>query len=70
MKTNYYDVHVFFSRNEGYSIGVKIETNEEFLTDDEVIEYCVKNGLFEENSDARLVDSVDEIDENEYLMLI
>lgn len=64
----YYDVHVFFSRNSGYSVGVSIETSEEFLTDDEVIGYTVKNNLFSENGDENFVDRVDEISEEEFML--
>lgn len=66
MKAKFYDVHVFFNRKNGYSIPVKIETEQSELSDDDVIQYCVNNDLFSENGDESYVDYVTEIDENEY----
>ena len=66
MKAKFYDVHVFFNRKNGYSIPVKIETEQSELSDDDVIQYCVNNDLFSENGDELYVDYVTEIDENEY----
>lgn len=61
----YYDVHVFFARNKGYSIPVKI-ISKKILTTDEVIEYCVEHKLFSENGDQNNVDYVAEIEKSEY----
>lgn len=67
METKYFDVHVFLSRKNGYSLGVKM--NVPFGTDvqeDEVIEYAEKNKLFDEEGDGSMVDTVDEITEKEF----
>jgi hypothetical protein len=69
MKTRFYDVHVFFSRNDGYTIGVKIESVNP-LTEDQIIEFTADSGLFTDDSDQNHVDSVDKIDEAEYNLLI
>lgn len=61
----YYDVHVFITRHDGYSIPVKI-TSDKILTDDDVIKYCVENDLFSEQGDENHVDYVTEIDKDEY----
>ena len=64
----FYDVHVFLSRHDGYSIGVKIESDTEF-NDDDVIEFAEENGLFIEEGDSNHVDYVEEITHEEYLLL-
>jgi hypothetical protein len=69
MTTRFYDVHVFYSRQDGYSIPVKIETSES-LTDDEVIEFAEENSLFTDGGDGNHVDYVTEITEEEYNDLI
>lgn len=61
----YYDLHVFYSRKDGFSVPVEIETDEEMLTDEEVIEFAEKNGLIDD-SDSNQVDYVGEIELNEY----
>jgi hypothetical protein len=75
MKVNYFDVHVFLSRHDGYSIPVKIEIENDVETvevidtpydDDEVIFYAVEHELFTEEGDENHVDRVDEIDEKTY----
>lgn len=66
MNVKFYDVHVFFRRDEGYSIPVKIETDAEFLTDEEVIAHAVEKKMFSEEGDENYVDTVDEITEKEY----
>jgi len=63
----FYELHVFFRRNDGYSIFVKTETN---LSEDELIEYCVKNDKFEDESDAANVDYVNQLTETEYNLYI
>lgn len=60
----YFDLHVFYSRKNGFSVPVEIETEDELL-EDEVIEYATNNNLIDEE-DANQVDSVVEIDEKEY----
>jgi hypothetical protein len=62
----YLDVHVSLKGNRGYSIPVKI-TSEKLLSESEIIEHCRVNKLFQENIDATLVNSIDEITEQEYL---
>jgi hypothetical protein len=69
MKKKFYSVHVFYSRNDGYSVPVMIETDEEFLTDDQVIDHVVINDLLNYASDANQIDCIDEIDENEYNLM-
>ena len=69
MKKKYYSVHVFYSRNEGYSIPVVIETDNDFLTDEEVINFVAANDLLNDDSDANQIDTIDEIDENEYNLM-
>lgn len=64
-KYKYFDLHVFFGRNNGYSLGVKIETENE-ISEDEVIEYAEKNDLFTESGDGSMVDCIDEMDETEF----
>lgn len=65
----YFSVHIFFSRNEGYSIPVKI-VSEDVLdedTDEEtIIQHCVEQKLFSEEGDEHHVDSIYEIDLKEY----
>lgn len=68
MKTRFYDVHVFFARNDGYTIGVKVESAKP-LTEDQIIEYAADSGLFTEDGDQNYVDYVVEISESEYKLL-
>lgn len=69
MKTRFYDVHVFFSRQDGYSIGVKIESAKP-LSEEQIIEFAADNSLFTDDGDQNHVDYVEEIAENEYKSLI
>jgi hypothetical protein len=69
MKTRFYDVHVFFSRNDGYSIGVKIESVNP-LTEGQILEFAYDNNLFTDDGDQNHVDSIDEIDEVVYNLLM
>lgn len=57
----YFDVHVFFDRKNGYSFPVKI-VSDRTLFEDEVIDYCIENNLFREEGDHDYVDYVEEID--------
>lgn len=67
MEIKYFDVHVFINRNNGYSLGVKMEVPKGTdVDDDDVIEYASKNKLFGEEGDGEMVDFVDEIDEAEF----
>jgi hypothetical protein len=69
MKTRFYDVHVFFSRSDGYSIGVKIESINP-LNEEQIIEFAADNQLFIDNGDQNHVDTIDEIDESVYNILM
>ena len=64
MKKKYYEIHVFFTREDGYSF--TIESNRE-LTDDEAIELAVAQDKFTEDGDQHLVDRVSDLDEEEFL---
>jgi len=68
MKTRFYDVHVFFARNDGYSIGVKIESVNP-LTEDQIIQHSVDRDLFTDEGDSNHVDYAEEISEAEYNLL-
>jgi hypothetical protein len=65
MKT-FYNVHVFYSRDDGYSIPVKTDNT---MTDDEVINFATDNGLFTDDGDGNHVDYVEEIDEEQYIAM-
>jgi uncharacterized protein YneR len=69
MKTRFYDVHVFFSRNDGYSIGVKVESVNP-LSEEQILEFATDNNLFTDDGDQNHVDYVEEIDEVEYKLMI
>lgn len=64
MQKFYYDLHVFYSRKDGFSIPIAIES-EEVMLDEEVIKYAVDNNLIDDE-DSGQVDSVVEIPEFEY----
>jgi hypothetical protein len=64
MKKFYYDLHVFYSRKDGFSVPIVIEGEESHL-EEEVIKYAVDNDLISDE-DSGQVDSVVEIDEFEY----
>lgn len=67
METKYFDVHVFINRNNGYSIGVKMEAPiGKTPSDEEVIEFAEKNDLFNESGDGEMVDDVDELTKEEF----
>jgi hypothetical protein len=68
MKTRFYDVHVFFSRQDGYSIGVKIESVKP-LSEDQIIEFAADSDMFTDYGDENYVDYVEEIAEREYKSL-
>ena len=65
----FYDVHVFFSRQDGYTIGVEIDSAKP-LTEDQILEFAADNQLFSEDGDQYHVDYVEEISESEYKNLI
>lgn len=60
----YYDIHVFYSRSNGFSVPFK--TNAE--GEQEVIDAALKAGRIDAE-DAESVDSVDEIYQEEYLLM-
>jgi len=68
MKTRFYDVHIFFSRNDGYSIGVKIESVNP-LTEGQILEFAYDNNLFTDDGDHNHVDYVEQIAEVKYNIL-
>ena len=70
MKKKFYSVHVFYSRNDGYSIPVVIETNNDFLTEEEVINFVAANDLLSDESDANQIDCIDEIDRQNNILLV
>lgn len=63
----YFDLHVFYSRRNGYSIPVAIadRQSEQSFDEDEIIKLTVAQGVLDEE-DASQVDMVDEITEQEY----
>jgi uncharacterized protein YfkK (UPF0435 family) len=61
----FYDVHVFVSRKNGFSVPVKIENAIEHLDDDAVILEAVNQGVLDAD-DAKMVDYVEEITELDY----
>lgn len=63
----YFDIHVFYSRNDGYSIPVKFEDRnpDQSFDNDEIIEKAVALGEVHED-DAGQIDTVNEISEHEY----
>lgn len=66
--TRFYNVHVFFSRQDGYSVPVKIDT-EDPMSEDQIIDEAASLGLFTDSGDENHVDCVDEIDEDDYKAL-
>ena len=68
MESRFYSVHVFFSRADGYSIGVKIESVNP-LSDEQILEFAADTGLFTDDGDQNHVDTIDEIDESVYKLL-
>lgn len=58
--TKYYDVHVFLSRHDGYSVPVKIEPDEPKSEEQIIDEANLQDG------DENFVDYVEEIDEQQY----
>jgi hypothetical protein len=59
----YYDIHVSNGK-DGFSIPFKVET-EKRLSEQEVIDEAVKEKKLD-SEDAKYVDNVEEIDEEEY----
>lgn len=67
MKKLYFEIHVFFSRKNGFSIPMAVDIEELPLgySDEDIIELAVKKGQLEAD-DAGNVDSVNEIEEDEF----
>jgi hypothetical protein len=63
----YFDVHVFHSRNDGFSVPMAIlDRNEgDSFDEDEIIEMAVRHRILDAE-DSLYVDSVDDITEIEY----
>jgi CBS domain containing-hemolysin-like protein len=63
----YFDVHVFHSRKDGYSVPVAMsdKNEDDAYMDEEVIESAVAQGILD-SEEANYVDSVDDINEQEY----
>lgn len=62
----YYDIHVFFTRTDGYSVAVESEKD---INEDEAIELAVKQDKFTEDGDQYHVDTVTPIDEETYITI-
>lgn len=58
----YYDLHVFYARNDGFGVPIKSEKE---LTEEEAIELAVSLGKID-SEDAKSVDYVDAINFDEY----
>lgn len=63
----YFDLHVFYSRRNGFSVPVAIQNRNEdqSFDDDDIIAQAVAQGNLDAE-DAMYVDSVDDITEKEY----
>lgn len=59
----YYEIHVFYSRNTGYSFGIE---SPEQLDEEDAIALAIKQNKFSEEGDETIVDYVDEISEDVY----
>lgn len=63
----YFDVHVFHSRKDGFSVPVAVldRNVDDSFDDDDIIAQAVAQGVLDAE-DAMYVDSVDDITEQEY----
>ena len=61
--TKYFDVHVFYNRNNGFSVPVK--SNADDCSDDAIITLALTQGKLD-SEDAKLVDYVEEINVEEF----
>ena len=65
--TKYFEIHVFFSRNDGYSVPIRISTKDlEEFDDDSIINFAVTFHYLN-GDDAIMVDRVEEIEYDEYI---
>lgn len=62
----YFDVHVFYSRTDGFSVPIKINTSEVDTDDDAVIEYAISIGSLDRD-DANNVSYVEEVELYDYV---
>jgi hypothetical protein len=62
----YFDVHVFYSRKDGFSVPIKINTNEVDEDDDTIIEFAVATGKLDRD-DADNVSYVEEVELYDYI---
>lgn len=60
----YYDIHVFFRRNEGYSFG--LIAADHIINEEDIIAEAVRQQAFTEEGDEDYVDMIDEMTENEF----
>ena len=67
MKKLYFDIHVFFSRTNGYSVPLEVDIEELLLgyLDEDIIQLAIDREKLE-SDDAKCVDYVKEIDEEQY----
>ena len=63
--TKYYAISVFYSRNNNFTIRAEIDTENENLDDDDVIDSAIELNLLSD-TDAEQVINVEEIDADEY----
>lgn len=63
----YFDIHVFHNRRDGFSVPVALadRSTDQSFDEDDIIELSVELGLLE-GEDSHYVDTVDEITEEEY----
>ena len=66
--TMYFDVHVFYSRSNSFSVPIKINTSEFGRDDESIIEYAIAMGILD-NDDAEQVDYVEEIEYDDYIAM-
>ena len=62
----YFDVHVFYSRTDGFSVPIKINTSIVDTDDDAVIEYAILNNRLD-REDADHVSYVQEVELYDYI---
>jgi hypothetical protein len=65
--TKYFEIHVFFSRNDCYSVPIRISTKDlKEFDDDSIINFAVTFDKLN-GDDAIMVDRVEEIEYGEYI---
>lgn len=64
MKTFYYDLHVFYSIKNGFSVPIAIESKQ-LLNDEDVVDYAIENNLIDD-IDMLHINYVIDITEKEY----